>query len=86
MEEDTSDQDYKKELMARMFGGTLTARQYAVLCNMEQDEILKEKGEKQDDFTKTKMAKDKIRFIEEEIESFRRRKVIDGEWPEEQSY
>lgn len=86
LEEDTADQDYKKELLARMFGGTLTARQYAVLFNMEQDEILKEKNQRQDSFEAENWSKDGIRVAEEKIESMRRRKVMNGEWPEDQSH
>lgn len=72
--------------MARMFGGKLTARQYAVLFNMKQDEILDETNDLQENFTAEKTSREQIRVIEEAIESLRRRNVMNGEWPEDQSY
>lgn len=69
-----------------MFGGTLTARQYAVLFNMEQDEILKEKNFKQGNFEAENWSRSGIRIAEETIEGLRRKMVMSGEWPEDQSH
>jgi len=76
---------YKKELLARMFGGKLTARQFEVLCNMSQDELLKAKMQEKMEETDDYKAKDFIKMSEEILESSRRKMVIKGEWTEEES-
>ena len=40
MEEHEDEQTYRRELLARMFGGKLTARQYATLMRMSADELV----------------------------------------------
>lgn len=73
-------------MLARMFGGKLTTRQFAVLMNMNDNERELAKQARLDDFKTEHHAKDQIRVAEEFIESYRRRKVVDGEWPEDQSH
>ena len=77
---------YKKELLARMFGGKLSTRQYEVLMNMDEDERALAKQQSLGDFKTFTESKDEIRVAEEFIESYRRRKVVDGEWAEEDSH
>jgi hypothetical protein len=43
MEAEEDESTYKRELLARMFGGKLTSRQYGVLLNMPQDQQDKER-------------------------------------------
>ena len=38
MEAEEDKETYRKELLARMFGGKLTTRQFAVLMNMNEGE------------------------------------------------
>jgi len=40
MEENEDEDTYRRELLARMFGGKLTARQYGVLMRMSADELV----------------------------------------------
>ena len=52
------EQTYRQELIARMFGGKLTARQYAVLLKMNDDEIEMAKLREKQDFVQEQYAKD----------------------------
>ena len=78
LDESQNEDQYRRELYARMFGGKLTARQYGVLMKISAD------GDQQDAINKiqeykTKMeAKDNIRNAEETVESFRRKMVLKG--------
>lgn len=78
MEEHGASETYRRELLARMFGGKLTARQYGVLANMaadEQDQLVLDRK----DEAKTKLAaQTAIRTAEEAVESWRRRMVHSG--------
>ena len=85
--EDAEDElDYRKELLARMFGGSLTARQYGVLTGHASDEAAFANMQKLQDFKDKVRAKDDIRVMEEMVEEFRRKQVKTGEWTEEESY
>jgi hypothetical protein len=50
MEAEDDETSYRKELMARMFGGKLTSRQFGVLMNMPQDLQDKERMERRGEF------------------------------------
>lgn len=85
-EEQENDNLYKRELLARLFGGTLTSRQYSVLfgqvdANEDQDEALKNAME----YKAQRRSKTDIKVHEECLESYRRQKVIKGEWAEHDS-
>ena len=85
MEAEQDESTYKRELLARMFGGKLTSRQFGVLLNMPQDQQDKERIARKEDYKLEHKAKDTIRNIEEIVESHRRNKVTTGEWTEDES-
>ena len=86
LEAEEDELTYKKELIARLFGGKLTSRQYGVLLGMTKDKLEVEEIMKKNDFRSQEEAKDQIRCAEEIVENFRREKVYSGEWAEEDSY
>lgn len=87
LQADQHDEDeYRRELLARLVGGKMTARQYAVFMNMSMDELQQIKLEKQKEEKMKVEAKDEIRNIEELLESRRREKVLQGQWPEADSH
>jgi hypothetical protein len=86
MDEEQDQANYRRELLARMFGGKLTSRQYGVLMNMTADDNEKELLSKAANHKARHDARSKIQNTEELIESYRRRMVIDGTWSEEQSH
>ena len=52
---------------------------------MPEDEAEREKYEKQSRERAKRQGRDRIRAAEELLESYRRQKVLTGEWPEEES-
>lgn len=67
---------YRKELLARMYGGTLTARQYAILTDQpENDEKERDEWKKLHRYKTVQKSKDEIRLAEEIIEGYRRKMV-----------
>lgn len=82
-EAEEDEQNYRKELMARLFGRKLTSRQFGVLFNMPENEQDKEAMIRKNEFRQEKEARDQIRCAEEIIEEMRRRFVIDGTCSEE---
>ena len=86
MEAEEDETSYKKELLARMFGGKLTSRQFGVLMNMPQNQQDKEMMVRKGEFKDEQIAKDSIRNAVEIVESYRRSMVLKGEWAEDQSH
>lgn len=84
--EEGDEEAYRRELLSRLFGGKLTARQYAVLMNMPDDELQRAKMEQQQEEKMKIHARDEIRNGEELLESHRRQKVLTGEWSEAESH
>ena len=80
------EESYRKELLARLFGGKLTARQYAVFMNMSDSQQEQAKLEHAAEEKFKHEAKDLIRNAEELLESRRRQKVHAGEWTEQNSH
>jgi hypothetical protein len=73
LEEEDDELNYRKELLARMFGGKLTARQYGVLMNQpEHDAKARRDFQKINDYKTMINARDEIRIGEEAIETYRR--------------
>ena len=76
---------HNRELLGRLFGGTITPRQFEILQGNYRDE----------DYNQTRIRdvqnkqyldnKIVIRLCEEHYESIRRRKVLSGEWTEDES-
>lgn len=81
-----NEQLYKRELVARLFGGSLTARQLGVLTNLMTTEERKEEISKAVQFKEKVDAKDTIRNAEELLESHRRKMVLEGKWKEQESH
>ena len=69
-----------------MFGGKLTSRQFGVLMNMPQDQQDRERIARTQAYKTELEAKDQIRNSEELVETFRRNKVLTGEWEEDESH
>lgn len=86
LEEEEEQSAYRRELLARMFGGKLSSRQYGVLMNMTADDNEKEILSKAANHKAKNDARSTIQNTEEQIESFRRRMVLDGAWSEEKSH
>jgi hypothetical protein len=86
MEAEEEEHTYRKELMARMFGGKITSRQFGVLMNMSQDQRELEAINRKKDFKTEKEAQDTIRNAEELIETHRRKMVLNGECTEADSH
>ena len=84
--EQAEEEAYRKELLSRMIGGKLSARQYALLMRMPEDELERSKYEKQNREKAKRRGRDEIRNAEEMLESIRRHKVHTGEWPEDESH
>lgn len=66
-----------------MYGGTLTARQYAVLMDQcENDAMENEQWKRVQRYKVVQKAKDEIRIAEELVEGYRRKMVAQNKWPE----
>jgi hypothetical protein len=85
-EEQENDNLYRRELLARLFGGKLTARQYSVLLNMTNLNDVDEALKKANEYKNKVSAKDEIRNSEEILESQRRKMVLQGNWKEHESH
>jgi hypothetical protein len=87
MEEELEDEhSYRKELIARMFGGKLSSRQYGLLVGASYDTEEQNAVRKAVEFKQQLHAKDSIRNSEEILEEWRRSMVIQGNWTENESY
>ena len=87
LEEQEDEANYKKELLARMYGSKLTARQYGVLLNQpEHDAAAEREFNKLYDYKTMMKSRETIRNGEEIIESYRREKVHKGIWSEVDSF
>ena len=85
MDEDT----YRRELVARLFGGKLSARQYGVLMNYQDSDKTAEperlKIQNIQHLKTIESSKVDIRNAEEILESHRREMVLSGKWNESES-
>mmetsp|Transcript_24320 Transcript_24320/g.37597 ORF Transcript_24320/g.37597 Transcript_24320/m.37597 type:complete len:179 (+) Transcript_24320:4621-5157(+) len=85
-EEDFDNDEHTKQLIARMYGGNLSARQWGVLANMGGDSAEFEKRRLKAKENAILDARVSIRNIEEMIEADRRKRVHSGQWTEEESH
>lgn len=76
----------QRELKGRLMGETLSPRQFALLYEAKVDQSTAVKFQKDNDRKQFLESRDLARIMEELQEQIRRRKVIDGEWNEEESH
>lgn len=82
-EEANEEKEREREMWARLHAGKLKSSQLDELMGTERDEFKQQEfDEKNASWTRLEMQ-DTIRNAEEVLESYRLRKVLSGEWPEE---
>lgn len=85
LDEEKDEEFYQKELMAKMQAGKISSREFGVLMNNSFD-VEDAEAQAKKMFERKKIEfRHELRNAEELIESQRRRKVLDGEWTEEES-
>jgi hypothetical protein len=88
-EEEMDEDTYRRELVARLFGGKLSARQYGVLMNYQDYDKTAEperlKIQNIQHLKTVESSKVDIRNAEELLESYRREMVLSGKWNESES-
>jgi len=85
-EDQESEHLYRRELLARLHGGKLTARQLGVLLKSSSDPDTQGALTKAAEFSTKANGRDAIRTSEELLESYRRRQVLTGKWSEGESH
>ena len=86
LEDEQDEGMYRRELLARMFGGQLTARQFGVLMRTHSEEDERDSIKKMIEYKAKAKAGDNIRNMEEMMESFRRRLMMEKNCSEEESH
>lgn len=76
----------QRELKGRLLGETLSPKQFAMLYNAQLDKRAAIVFQKDQDRKQFIDHRDIVRLQDEEMESARIRKVINGEWTEEESH
>lgn len=85
--EEAYDQELlNRELKGRLLGETLSPRQFALLYEAKVDQSTRVKFQKDNERKQFLESRDLARIMEELQEQTRRRKVLSGEWREEDSH